>query len=64
VNLLSGDTYIRNGTFMTSSTGETYTEIGDGLWTDSHNKTIQRQGNEFENSNTSVRSSSGDPFKD
>ena len=49
---------------MTSSTGETYTEIGDGLWTDSHNKTIQRQGNEFENSNASVRSSYGDPFKD
>lgn len=64
VNPLSGDTYIRNGSFMSSSTGETYTEIGQGLWTDSHNKTIQREGNEFVNLNTGVRSSFGDPFKD
>lgn len=63
-NIYSGDTYVRTGAFMTSSTGETYTEVGDGLWTDSHNKTIQREGNEFVNRDTGVRSSFGDPFKD
>ena len=63
-NIYSGDTYVRTGAFMTSSTGETYTEVGDGLWTDSHNKMIQREGNEFVNVNTGVRSSFGDPFKD
>jgi hypothetical protein len=63
-NIYSGDTYVRTGAFMTSSTGETYTEVGSGHWTDSHNKTIQREGNEFVNLDTGVRSSFGDPFKD
>ncbi len=60
-NLFSGHTYVKTGNTLTSDTGDTCNRVGD-CWFGQDGEIIQKQGRDWVNLHTGVRSTFGDPF--
>jgi TPR repeat protein len=59
----SGEVYTQSGNVMTNTKGDVYNKIDERTWIDRDGDLIQKQGGEYANLNTGVRSSFGDPFE-
>lgn len=62
-NIFSGDSYSKIGNTIIDQHGRTFSKAGDGWIANDNGALIQKQGNEWVNLKTGIRSSFDDPFK-
>jgi len=62
-NIFSGHSYTESDQTRISEEGRVYNKFGND-WLADNGDLIQRDGNQFMNTRTGVRSESGDPFED